>query len=192
MDKHFLKCPYATIRGYHVVFKSSLKKFKGKFKKKRGFKKKRLPQKSKSQINGIGPEKEPLSRCLLCLHRFHRDELEKHLWKCQAKMPCLNKIVEVKTAYPDESPPHQNARKIRAESPFMPDFTRKLRTKGSGITESPAESPESAQFDVFGEIQNGKMLFTCTVCEIQFGFKHNFMNMLKEVMMMHIPARTKR
>ncbi len=33
------------------------------------------------------------SRCLMCGHWFH--EIEAHLWTCQAKRPCLNKINEV-------------------------------------------------------------------------------------------------
>ncbi len=36
------------------------------------------------------------SQCLMCLDWFKRPELIKHMWKCRAKRPCLNRIVKVR------------------------------------------------------------------------------------------------
>ncbi len=37
-----------------------------------------------------------LSQCLMCLSWFKGFELKKHMYRCQVKRPCLNRIVEVK------------------------------------------------------------------------------------------------
>ena len=47
--------------------------------------------KSKSQSR-IGSRKKGFTRCVMCLLWFHREEIEKHLWKCQVKRACLNRI----------------------------------------------------------------------------------------------------
>ncbi len=36
-------------------------------------------------------------KCVMCLEWFYTAELEKHLWECKAKLPCLSRIVEMKT-----------------------------------------------------------------------------------------------
>ena len=33
-----------------------------------------------------------VEKCLMCLHYFDQNELEKHLWECKAKLPCLGRI----------------------------------------------------------------------------------------------------
>ncbi len=33
-------------------------------------------------------------RCLMCRNMFSRDKLEKHIWICTVKLPCLNRIDE--------------------------------------------------------------------------------------------------
>ncbi len=48
--------------------------------------KQKLQQKSKL----LG--KRTFSKCLMCLHWFCGAELEKHLWKCKVKRPCLDRI----------------------------------------------------------------------------------------------------
>ena len=37
------------------------------------------------------------SKCAMCLASFHQSQIENHLWECQAKLPCLSRIVEIKT-----------------------------------------------------------------------------------------------
>ncbi len=51
----------------------------------------------------VGKEANRLKRssqCLMCGHWFH--QIEAHLWECQAKRPCLNKIIEVYTEVKEE------------------------------------------------------------------------------------------
>ena len=36
-------------------------------------------------------------KCVMCRNVFHPTQIEKHLWECKAKLPCLNKIVEIKS-----------------------------------------------------------------------------------------------
>ncbi len=43
------------------------------------------------------------SKCLMCSKWFSRKELEKHLWSCRVKRPCLNRIVEIKDEFNDKS-----------------------------------------------------------------------------------------
>ncbi len=38
----------------------------------------------------------------MCLSWFSVFELENHMWECQVKIPCLNRIVEVKTEIKEE------------------------------------------------------------------------------------------
>ncbi len=41
-------------------------------------------------------------QCLMCLSWFNKFELENHMWECEVKIPCLNRIIEVKTEIKDE------------------------------------------------------------------------------------------
>ncbi len=62
-------------------------------------KSKKPPNSHKSKGN---PKKKTVFKCLMCLCSFSRVKIEKHLWKCQAKMPCLNRIIEITTQIKEE------------------------------------------------------------------------------------------
>ena len=38
-------------------------------------------------------------RCLMCRNLFCHEELEKHLWLCKVKRPCLNRVNEIKVEF---------------------------------------------------------------------------------------------
>ncbi len=60
------------------------------------------PSSEPMRVKSEAGQAEQETKCLMCLHWFSRAEVGKHLWKCQAKMPCLNRIVEVKSEIKDE------------------------------------------------------------------------------------------
>ncbi len=82
MRAHMLKCPKARKRGFHKEIEKTLKNKKLKKKK----------SSDKTFVCGM----KTLAQCLMCLYWFKGAELEKHLWRCEAKRPCLNRIDEVK------------------------------------------------------------------------------------------------
>ncbi len=50
-------------------------------------------------------------KCMMCLQVFPQTQIEKHLWSCQAKLPCLTRIVEIKTELEEEFPSQQEDNK---------------------------------------------------------------------------------
>ena len=57
--------------------------------------------------NGVKVKRKPSGKCLTCLNWFDPSELENHMWSCQVKVPCMNRLVEKETelngAYPDDN-----------------------------------------------------------------------------------------
>ncbi len=92
LKRHVLICKEAISRGYHREIIEELKK--------KSLKKSLAQKYYKS--NEIGSGKKAFSKCVMCLYWFSRAEIVKHLWKCKAKRPCLNRIIEVKPEIKEE------------------------------------------------------------------------------------------
>ncbi len=98
-----LKCSAAIKGGYQEELDKILQRTK--FKKslnRLGYNKKKLPQKAKYLKNKVSFGKDSGGKCLMCLQSFHGSELVRHLWECEAKLPCLNRIIEIKVEIKDE------------------------------------------------------------------------------------------
>ena len=94
MNRHILKCKAAIKGGYdkeiHVW-------------KRNRYKRKKPSLKSNRVAGKIAAKnKKAHAKCVMCLRWFRGEGLIRHLWKCQVKMPCLNRIVEVKTEIKEE------------------------------------------------------------------------------------------
>ncbi len=94
MEKHVLICKPAKHGGYHKEIINRLKR--------KRFEKQFGRQRPTNHVTRIGSAKNTFSRCLMCLHQFCGAELERHLWICQAKRPCLNKVIEIKIEIKEE------------------------------------------------------------------------------------------
>ena len=84
MNRHAKKCPAAIEGGYHTEIEGTVKR--------KRYKRKGSSQKLSSHMKGICCDKKPQGRCLMCLHWFNGEILEKHLCICEAKRACLNRI----------------------------------------------------------------------------------------------------
>ncbi len=70
-------------------------------------------------------------KCLMCLYWFRPSDLEKHLWNCKAKRPCLNRI-DVK----------EEIREILEEPNMIPEEPNLIPGEPNMIPEEPNMIPE--------------------------------------------------
>ena len=125
--------------------------------------------------NKTESKQNSLGKCLMCVHYFDKTELEKHLWGCKAKLPCLSRVVEIKMESKEDQSHNDNG-EIRTEIPRPQDCNGELKTQS--LSKQNDHSAFKKEFQPVQNINSGLEInissnyFSCTLCRKIFSSKH--------------------